>query len=142
MHLLLEIRRTHPNRTKLAAILKTHPKFNQLNQTTYLYPLLNSASFPACLKVSLDSLLNCEAHNSTARHTTQLRVTTCNCKDASVFAFFASLHRGEGGDAPSARCGDTVCNITSRTWSNFIKKGKEKSNIQGKMKLNKTSDVP
>jgi hypothetical protein len=33
MHLLLEIRRTHPNRTKLAAILKTHPKFNQLNQT-------------------------------------------------------------------------------------------------------------
>jgi hypothetical protein len=38
-----------------------------------------------------------------------------NCKNLLVTAFFASLHQGEGVDAPSARGEEFALNCTSRT---------------------------
>jgi hypothetical protein len=68
------------------------------------------------------SLLGCVAahvracpHLRNPHHTSSLRDCNCNIKDAIVSAFFDCNCRGEGVDAPSARCEECVCNITSKT---------------------------
>jgi hypothetical protein len=41
--------------------------------------------------------------------------SSCNIKAHRVTAFLRVVHLWRGGDAPSARCGETKCNITSKT---------------------------
>jgi hypothetical protein len=56
----------------------------------------------------------------------------CNIKSPNVTSFCACNCGGEGGDAASRRGGDTVCNITSKTWSNLYQKMIKKINNRSK----------
>jgi hypothetical protein len=75
----------------------------------------------ARLKISLDGICNCKK-------------IQCNCKSPTVTALIECNCGGRTGDAASPRGGDTVCNITSKTWSNLYQKMIKKINNTRKNK--------
>jgi hypothetical protein len=100
-------RRNDPHPTASYRILP-HPPPIPLNEPCHIHASNEARHRPLRLKIAAP--LKNELGDRL-----KLQVCHCNCRRPFVTAFCALVHRGEGGDAPSARCGDTVCNITSKT---------------------------